>query len=190
MITGHFGLAAGVKKFAPRLPLWSLLLASFWLDIIFLILSMFGLESYTAMDPVNPAYGDVIINAPYTHSLIGAILISFLTGWLANLRWGKKGGIVIGLVVFSHWILDLLVHRPDLPIVPGNLGNLPLLGFGLWQYPRLSGALELVLAIGGTVLYWVGAAKLKRGQRRRAVVASVVTGALLFLLFLLNIFGL
>jgi membrane-bound metal-dependent hydrolase YbcI (DUF457 family) len=190
MITGHFGLAAGVKKFAPRLPLWSLLIATFWLDIIFMILSMFGLESFTSMDPARPAYGEVIINAQYTHSLIGAILISILTGWLAGLHWEKKGGMVIGLVVFSHWILDLLVHRPDLPILPGNVGSLPLLGLGLWQYPRLSGVMELVLAIGGTTLYWVGTAKLKRDQRRRAVVASAVTGTLLLVLFLSNIFGL
>ena len=189
MITGHFGLATGVKKFAPRLPLWSLLLASFWLDVIFIVFSMFGLESFAPMNPANPAYGEVIINAYYTHSLVGAILISLLTGWIASLRWKKDSGLVIGAVVFSHWILDLLIHRPDLPLLPGNLGNLPLLGLGLWQYPRLSGAIELVLAIGGVVLYWVGAPKSKREQRRRALTASLVTGALLLLLFISNIFG-
>ncbi len=190
MITGHFGLAAGVKKFAPRLPLWSLLLATFWLDIIFTIFSMFGLESFAPMNPAQPRYGEVIIHAPYTHSLIGAVMISIFAGGLAGLRWEKKGGMVIGSVVFSHWILDLLVHRPDLPILPGNLGNLPLLGLGLWQYPRLSGTIELIFAIGGAILYWAGAAKLKRDQRSRAVVASVVTGTLLLILFIANIFGL
>lgn len=190
MITGHFGLAAGVKKIAPRLPLWSLLLATFWLDVIFIIFSVFGLESFAPMDPANPAYGEVIINTHYTHSLVGALLISLITGWLASLRWQKDGGIVIGAVVFSHWILDLLVHRPDLPLLPGNLGDLPLLGLGLWQYPRLSGALEFVLAMGGAILYWVGAAKLKRDQRQRAWTASLVTGTLLLMLFISNIFGL
>lgn len=190
MITGHFGLAAGVKKFAPRLPLWSLLLATFWLDVIFTVFSMFGLESFAPMNPANPAYGEVIIEAYYTHSLVGALLISLITGWIASLRWKKDGGLVIGAVAFSHWILDLLVHRPDLPILPGNLGNLPLLGLGLWQYPRLSGAIELILAIGGAILYWVGAAKLKRDQRRRALAASLVTGALLLALFIVNVSGL
>jgi hypothetical protein len=190
MITGHFGLAAGVKKFAPRLPLWSLLLATFWLDIIFTVFSMFGLESFAPMNPAQPMYGEVIINAHYTHSLVGALLISIFTGWLASLPWKKDGGLVIGAVVFSHWILDLLVHRPDLPILPGNLGDFPLLGFGLWQYPRLSGTIELALAIAGVTLYWVGAAKLKRDQRRRALTASLVTGTLLLILFVSNIFGL
>lgn len=190
MIAGHFGLAAGVKKFAPRLPLWSLFLATFWMDIIFMILSMFGLESFSPMDPAHPAYGEVFIDAQYTHSLAGAILISLFTGWLAGMFWEKKSGMVIGGVVFSHWVLDLFVHRPDLPILPGNLGHLPLLGLGLWQYPRISGTIELFLAIAGTTLYWVGAAKLRSDQRRRALAASIVTGTLLLMLFISNIFGL
>jgi len=98
MITGHFGLAAGVKKIAPRLPLWSLLLATFWLDVVFTILSMFGLESFAPMNPAHPAYGQVVINAYYTHSLVGAILVSVVTGWLASLHWKKEGGTVIGAV--------------------------------------------------------------------------------------------
>ena len=190
MITGHFGLAAGVKKIAPRLPLWSLLLATFWLDIIFTILSIFGLESFAPMNPAHPAYGEVIINALYTHSLLGALLISAITGWLASLRWKKEGGTVIAAVVFSHWILDLLVHRPDLPILPGNLGNLPLLGLGLWEYPVVSAMIELALAVGGMSLYFYSAMKLKENQRRRAWTASLVTGALLLLLLVVNVMGL
>jgi hypothetical protein len=190
MITGHFGLAAGVKKVAPRLPLWSLLLAAFWLDIIFTVLSMFGLESFAPMDPAHPTYGEVIINAHHTHSLVGALLISIVTGWLARLRWGREGGMVIGAVVFSHWILDLLVHRPDLPILPGNLGNLPLLGLGLWEYPVASAMIELALAVGGASLYFNSAMKLKETQRRRAWTASLVTGALLLLLLVVNVMGL
>ena len=190
MITGHFGLAAGLKKIAPRLPLWSLLLATFWLDIIFTIFSMFGLETFTPMDPAQPMYGEVIINAHYTHSLVGALLISLLTGWLASLRWKNDGGLVIGAVVFSHWILDLLVHRPDLPLLPGNLGNLPLLGLGLWDYPIISGVIELELALGGAYFYYRSTMDLKGDQRRRALTASLVTGALLLMLFVVNVMGL
>ena len=189
MITGHFGLAAGVKKLAPRLPLWALLLATFWLDVIFTILSMFGLESFTPMDPAQPAYGEVVINAYYTHSLLGALPISAVTGWLASLRWKKEGGMVIFAVVFSHWILDLLVHRRDLPILPGNLGNLPLLGFGLWEYPLVSGVIELVLALGGAYYYYRSTME-RKGNQRRALISSMVSGVLLLLLFITNIFGL
>lgn len=189
MITGHFGLAAGVKKYAARLPLWSLLLATFWLDVIFTVLSMFGLESFAPMNPSKPVYGEVLINAYYTHSLVGALLISAVTGWLASLRWKKETGIVIGTVVFSHWLLDLLVHRADLPILPGNLGSLPLLGFGLWEYPIVSGIIELALALGGAYLYYRSAMELK-GSQRRALTASIVTGSLLLLLFVTNVLGL
>ena len=190
MITGHFGLAAGIKKLAPRLPLWALLLATFWLDIIFIFLSILGVESFAPIYPSHPAYGEVIINAFYTHSLVGAILISVITGWVAHLRWKKEGGIVIGMVVFSHWLLDLLVHRPDLPILPGNIGDLPLLGFGLWNRPLLSGIIELVLALGGAFLYSHGIKQLSVDQRRYALAASTMTTALLLLLFITNILGL
>lgn len=188
MITGHFGLAAGVKKLAPQLPLWTLLLGTFWLDVIFMLVSTLGLESFAPMDPANPAYGEVIIHAPYTHSLLGAVLISALTGWLASLRWKKQGGVVIGAVVFSHWMLDLLVHRPDLPILPGNVGSLPLLGLGLWDYPVLSGTLELVLAAGGIFLYFRSTVE-RRLNRSRARTASLLAGVLLLTLFVVNVLG-
>ena len=141
------------------------------------------------MDAAHPAYGQVIIHAFYTHSLVGAILISAFTGWLASLRWKKDGGMVIGVVVFSHWILDLLVHRPDLPILPGNLSNLPLLGLGLWDHPIWSGAIELILALGGAYFYSRSTIALK-GDRRHARIASLVTSGLLILLFITHILGL
>ena len=139
MVAGHFGLAAGVKKIAPRLPLWSLLLATFFLDVVFVFFAAAGLEKIIPIDPANPnVYGGSLIQAYYTHSLVGAVLISAIAGLFAGWRWGKQGGYVIAGVVFSHWILDLIVHHPDLPILPGNFGNLPLLGFGLWSVPESS----------------------------------------------------
>ena len=190
MVTGHFGLAVGVKQFAPRLPMWTLMLATFWLDIIFIILSVFGFESYRPMDPARPRYGEIIIDALYTHSLVGAMLIAIVTGWFASLRWKREGGLVTAAVVFSHWLLDLLVHRPDLPILPGNIGDLPLLGFGLWSRPLLSGFIELVLALSGAYFYFLSTTALNGNQPRRARMVSVITGALLLLLFLTNVMGL
>ncbi len=190
MITGHFGLAAGVKKIAPQLPLWSLLLATFWLDVIFIIFSLFGLESFEPINPAKPVYGEVIINAFYTHSLGGALLISLVTGWLASLRWKKEGGVVIGAVVLSHWFLDLLVHRPDIPILPANWGNFPLLGFGLWEFPVVSAIIELGLAVGGAYFYYRSTMELPRIQRKRALTASLVTTVLLLVLFVVNVSGL
>ncbi|NOH02729.1 MAG: permease [Chloroflexi bacterium] len=191
MTPGHFGLAAGAKKFAPRVPLWALFLSTYLLDVVFVFLLAAGVESITPLDPAHPnAYGELLIHAEYTHSLVGALVISALAGWLASRRWERRGGITIGIVTFSHWILDLLVHRPDLPILPGNIGNLPLLGFGLWEYPRASMALELILILVGATLYLFSVIKLSEENRRRAWTASLATTALLLSLFFANTFGL
>lgn len=196
MIAGHFGLAAGVKAKTPYLPLWALILSTFWLDVIFIILYPFGIESLTQIDPAHPAYGGALIHAYYTHSLIGALLIAAGTGWLASYFWGRSGGIVIGAAVFSHWVLDLLVHRPDLPILPGNAGHLPLLGFGLWEVPVLSAIVELALVLGGAYLYYRRAAQLpapagtnSHNQRRRVLTASLVTTVLLLLVLVTDVLG-
>jgi membrane-bound metal-dependent hydrolase YbcI (DUF457 family) len=179
------------------LPLWSLLLASFFLDVVFLFFAAGGLEKIIPVDPANPnAYGGSLIQAYYTHSLVGALLISVIAGLLAGWRWGKRGGYVIAGVVFSHWILDLIVHRPDLPILPGNLGNLPLLGFGLWQYPTVSAIVELALVIGGTWLYYRAAMQAaeasidQKEQRRRAMTSTIGVLVLLIVLLASNVLGL
>jgi len=196
MVAGHFGLAAGIKKLAPRLPLWSLLLATFFLDVVFIFFAAGGLERINPVDPINPnAYGGSLIQAYYTHSLVGALLISAAAGLFARWRWGKRGGYVIAGVVFSHWILDLIVHRPDLPILPGNLGNLPLLGFGLWQYPIVSAILELALVIGGTWFYYRAAKQAaeasanQKEQVRRALTSTIGVAILLVLLLSANVLG-
>jgi hypothetical protein len=196
MVAGHFGLAAAVKKIAPRLPLWSLLLATFFLDVVFVFFAAGGLEKITPVDPANPnAYGGSLIQAYYTHSLVGALLISAIAGLFAGWRWGKHGGYVIAGVVFSHWILDLLVHRPDLPILPGNFGNLPLLGFGLWEYPIISAMMELILVMGGIWFYYRAAmqaaeASANQEQRRRAMTSTIGVSILLLLILTASVLGL
>lgn len=196
MVAGHFALAAGVKRIAPRLPLWSLLLASFFLDVVFIFFAAAGLERIIPIDPANPnAYGGSLIQAYYTHSLVGSLIISAITGLLAGWRWGSRSGYVIGSIVFSHWILDLIVHRPDLPILPGNFGNLPLLGLGMWQYPAVSAFLELALVFGGTWFYYRAAmqaakASANQDQRRRAMTSTIGVGLLLVLLLASNVLGL
>jgi len=196
MVAGHFGFAAGIKKIAPRLPLWSLLLASFFLDVVFIFFAAGGLEKIIPVDPQNPnAYGGSLIQAYYTHSLVGALLISAIAGLFAGWHWGQRGGYVIAGVVFSHWILDLLVHRPDLPIFPGNLGNLPLLGFGFWQYPVISAIMELILVIGGISFYYQAAMQAaetstNQEQRRRAMTSTLGVAVLLVLLLAVNVLGL
>lgn len=151
MFAGHFGLAAIVKTKDPELPLWLYIVATQLLDLIFIPLWLFHIET---LIPIGTGgYGKQIIHADYTHSLIGALVISILSGYMVSMIWKKRGGIVFGLTVFSHWILDLIVHRTDMPILPANWGNLPLLGFGLWQLPVVSKIIELSIIALGTFMY-------------------------------------
>ncbi|HVZ14924.1 MAG TPA: hypothetical protein VG894_10740 [Bauldia sp.] len=169
MIAGHFGLAAGVKAKEPAVPLWALMLATAWLDVVFVPLFLAGIETIEPAPDATGPYGASIIHANYTHSLFGAVVLSLIFGFAARRFWGDRAGWVLGLVAFSHWILDLIVHRGDLPILIGNVGNLPTLGFGLWRYPTVSAAVELVLVLAGSWLYWRAArqtAEAAGGEKR------------------------
>ncbi|MGD8188518.1 permease [Brevibacillus ginsengisoli] len=187
MFAGHFGLAAAVKAKTKQVPLWALMLSTQLLDVIFVPLFLSGVET---MEPVAPGYGGSIIHADYTHSLVGALFIAMVAGHFAKYLWGLRGGLIISAMVFSHWILDLLVHRPDLPILPGNYGNLPLLGFGLWQFSIVSIVIEFILIAVGLTMY---ARSILPGtvgvQRKWAVLSTLVLGILLGLSLLTDVLG-
>jgi membrane-bound metal-dependent hydrolase YbcI (DUF457 family) len=157
MIAGHFGFAALVKARERQVPLWALMLATVWLDVVFVPLYIAGIESIETVPGTRGGYGAGIIHADYTHSVLGALLIAGIYGAVAGIPWGRRCGAVLGAVVFSHWLLDLIVHRNDMPILPGNLGNLPKLGFGLWRFPTAAITLELVLVVAGAFFYWQAA---------------------------------
>jgi hypothetical protein len=156
------------------------------LDIIFVPLYLSGVET---IEPIGNGHSkEILIHANYTHSLFGALLIACLAGLLAWRIWGQRSGVVISAMVFSHWILDLLVHRADLPIFPGNLGNLPLLGFGLWKWSAVSISLEAAIVVLGSILYFRSAlSRIKTSSSnnkkslKKAIIAGTVMGALLIL---------
>lgn len=189
MLAGHFGLAAIVKAREPQLPVWALMASTQLLDIIFVILYAAGIEKIVPVAGTNGSYGQLVGNYfDYSHSLVGALAISLVAAIVAGIPWGRRNGLLLGGVVFSHWILDLLVHRSDLAILPGNAGNLPRIGLGLWAIPWISIALELVLILAGAYLYYHAAMRsavraerqeLKSGGtapafRQQALLASVV----------------
>jgi hypothetical protein len=177
MIAGHFGFAAMVKARERTAPLWALMLATVWLDIVFIPLLVTHVESVQPLTP-HPVYGGIIIHADLTHSLIGMLVMSALLGVVFLPKWGRRVATVVGLVAASHWFLDLLVHRHDMPILPENYGHLPLLGMGLWAHPRLSACLELSLVLFGALLYWNAAKDVARqagqGTRWAAISASLI----------------
>lgn len=189
MVVGHFAVAAAVKAKEPKVPLWALMVSTHLIELLFVPLYIAGIET---IEPATEGAG-AIIHADYTHSLVGALLVALIAGGLAWRAWGKRSGLVIFGVAASHWLLDLLVHRPDLPILPGNLGDLPLLGLGFWRWPLLSGGLEVLLILVGTVAYLrsVLARADAAGQSRRpAIMAGLMMGALLFGTWIADMAGL
>jgi len=161
MFLGHFAIGVATKPKAPKLPVWALFLAPQALDLFFLPLVALGIESFE-----QGLYGQDHIEAFYTHSLVGALLISALVFWFAKKKWktNNSAWLLAGLS-FSHWPIDLLVHHKDLPILPGNLGGFPLLGFGLWDYTIMIFSVEVILAILGVALYFSWAMKEKETPR-------------------------
>jgi membrane-bound metal-dependent hydrolase YbcI (DUF457 family) len=177
MIAGHFGFAALVKSRERQAPLWALMLATVWLDIVFVPLFVAGAETITFVGRPG-GYGAGIIHADYTHSLIGAIALSVVFGLAFGWRWGSRTAIVLGLVSFSHWVLDLLVHRADMPLFPGHDLKQPLFGFGLWRYPWIAAGMELLLVVMGAWLYWRAARAITlvddRARQRAGLVSLLI----------------
>jgi hypothetical protein len=177
MIAGHFGFAAAVKSREQQAPLWALMLATVWLDVVFVPLLLTGVETVAPVEGQSAGYGHLIVHADYTHSLVGAVLLSLVFGVVSARFWGRRVGIVLGLVAFSHWILDLVVHRFDMPILPDDWGGLPRLGLGLWQWPWASAGIELALVLIGAWLYFRAADALPgdaRVQSRARLAAGLV----------------
>jgi hypothetical protein len=127
-------------------------------------------------------YGEGIIHADYTHSLVGALLISVAFGGVSAFWWRREVAVILAGVVFSHWLLDLPMHRADMPLLPGNAGHGPLLGFGLWRAPFLAMLLELAIVVAGAALYRAAAIRTAgtsaSAAARRAGLYVLLAGAL------------
>lgn len=148
MLAGHYAAAFAGKTAEPKLPLWLLFVAAQFVDIVWGVLVLTGVER-AGLDyslPSNPLVAEFM---PYTHSLLGTALAAALL-WVAVRA--KSGSLrfatIVALVVLSHWFLDLLMHRPDLTLAGGD----PKLGLRLWNYPVLAHSFELGLLV---LSYWV-----------------------------------
>lgn len=116
MFVGHYAAGFAAKAAFPRAPLWTLIGASQLLDVGFSTLMIFGAEKFR-VDPELPGNPFDLYHMPWTHSLPAALAWSLAAAGLARLaKLPLHICAVIGAVVFSHWILDLLVHRPDLEL--------------------------------------------------------------------------
>src|SRR4051794_23037360 len=129
MFIGHFGVAFGAKATQPNLSLGTLFLAAQLLDLMWPTLLLLGLEHVEIKPGINKVTPLDFTSYPITHSLLMVLGWGLLFGFVYWRRQkNAKGAVVLGLCVVSHWLLDLIVHRPDLPLYPGDS---PKLGMGL-----------------------------------------------------------
>lgn len=183
MFIGHFAVALAAKKAAPKASLGTLIAASQLVDLLWPVFLLIGVE-HVRIDPGNTAVTPLdFYNYPFTHSLFGAVGWSVLFGAAYYFR--KKlprEAVVIALAVFSHWLLDLLTHRPDLPLI----GNESMkFGLGLWDSVAGTIVAEFGLFAAGIYVYWTStAAKNKTGNY--ALIALIV---FLSIMHVGNLFG-
>lgn len=173
MIAGHIGVAAGAKRWAPHVPLWAMLVATFAIDILFAIFWMFGLESMTDLPETDGGYGNLAFEVDWSHSFFGTLFLCLIVLIVGARLWGAKGGFVLSCVTFSHWFLDLIVHRLDMPIMPGNAGTTPRVGLGMWDFRVFVVILELLIIAGGVWL-WYSSPDANQKTKRMAIATGIV----------------
>jgi len=152
MFVGHYAASLALKKFETRASLGMLFLAVQLVDILFFPFVLLGIERINIIENYTASTHFQLEYMPYTHSLVGSLLWAIAA--YALLRWvfikNHAVALVIGLAVFSHWVLDLLVHTPDLPLLSDSS---PKLGLGLWNNAIATYALEAALLLGALWVY-------------------------------------
>ena len=152
MFMGHYAPAVWDTqrgKGIVLIPVWMAFLAVQFMDIVFALLVMVGIEGDTRMIGGEPYF-----TIPYSHSLLTALGWAAIGGLIFKLlrpKSGAKGFWVVFGLVFSHWVLDLIVHRPDLPLWPGSAVEL---GLSVWNWPYFAFVLEMGLLLAAFI-YWV-----------------------------------
>jgi hypothetical protein len=151
MFLGHFGVGLAAKRFAPRASLGTLFLGAQFVDLLWPTLLLLGVERVsispgaTAVTPLDFSH------YPISHSLLAVVGWAVLIGGAhLALRGAKREALVVALLVISHWLLDALVHRPDLPLTPAGESRV---GLGLWNSLPATLLLEMSVFLLGVWLY-------------------------------------
>jgi len=142
MFVGHYGVSFAAKQVHKPIPLWLLFVAVQWLDVCWSVLVMLGVEKLRVVRGFTEGSNLDLYYMPYTHGLLGAVCLSLLFAGASALFFKERRSRVFWIVAacaFSHWLLDLVVHVPDLPLI----GDSVKIGFGLWRNVAISLPLEL-----------------------------------------------
>jgi len=180
---GHFGVALGAKKISPRTSLGTLVMAAQFVDLIWPIFLLLGIERVivapgaTAVTPLD------FYSYPLSHSLLADVGWAFLFAGIYRVAKGdSRGAVCLWFVLMSHWMLDALTHQPDLPLYPGST---MYVGLGLWN------SRFWTILIEG-IIFFIGARRYARATHPRDRVGTVAFRffiALLILFYLISIFG-
>ena len=152
MLVGHYGPAFGLKAKERALPLWVLFVAVQWMDVLWSAFVALGIERFRVVPGFTATNALDLYYMPITHSLPGAAVLSLVLGaivagfYRSNRR---RILVIVALAVFSHWLIDLIVHVPDLALWDDSYK----VGFGLWNYFWIALALEFAILIAGAWYY-------------------------------------
>jgi hypothetical protein len=183
MFLGHFGIGFGARAAAPRASLGTLFLAAQFIDLLWPTLLLLGVERVRIEPGATAVTPLAFEHYPVSHSLLAvaawALLLALAYGFL---RQDRRGALLVGLAVLSHWLLDAVVHQPDLPLYPGSA---VLAGLTLWDSLTATLAVEVPLFLIGVWLYL-------RATRPRDRIGTWGLGGLVGLLAVIyvgNLFG-
>ena len=182
MFIGHFGLAMAAKRVAPRTSLGTLFAAAQLADLVWPVLLLLGVE-VVQVDPGNTAFTPLdFVSYPWTHSLVMAIAwaVAFALVYFFITK-SMRGSWLVGALVLSHWVLDLVTHRPDLPLAPGAVK----VGLGLWNSVTATVIVESLVFVLGAALY----ATTTRPRDRTGRLAFWALVAFLVAIYSLSIVG-
>lgn len=182
MFVGHFAVALAAKRVQPRLSLALLFAAVQLADILWPVFILLGIEHARIVPGLLPASSLDLYDFPYSHSLLTSLLWSALLAlpWLFRRRWSEA--TVVALCVFSHFVLDLVSHQPDMPLAPGSQVKL---GLGLWHSIPATIVVEGGLWVVALAYY----ASASRPTRRLGSLGFWITVVLLTVVWLGGMFG-
>ncbi len=150
MFIGHFAVGLAAKRLAPRTSIGTLTLAAVFLDALWPVFLLLGLERAELAPGPNSFLFLNFSYYPISHSLLMALVWSALFAIVYRARTKySTGALWVGLLVLSHWVLDFIVHVPDLPLWPGG----PRVGLGLWNYPTVTVVIECAMFLAGIWVY-------------------------------------
>ena len=173
MFIGHFAVGFAGKRAAPRASLSALLFAALFADVLWPVLVAVGAEE-VRIAPGSTVYTPLeFVSYPWSHSLLAlTIWAVFFAAYYRKRPDGIRTGLVVGLLVLSHWFLDWITHKPDMPLYPRG----PVYGLGLWNSVGATMAVEIVMFVVGVVIY-------ARTTRSRDRIGAIGWWALVALLF-------